>query len=137
MGKYIDLTQLGPVPANFLLSSYVPQLDILPRTQVFVTHAGTNSVMESLYYGVPMVLIPQQPEQQMHARRAVELGLGVMLDKGAVTAASLREAVEQVAQNAQYRERAQSMQQVTRDGGGYQRAADAIIQFTQEYAKKS
>jgi MGT family glycosyltransferase len=135
VGKSTDVSQFGPVPANFLLSSYVPQLDILPRTQVFVTHAGTNSLMESLYYGVPMVLIPQQPEQQMHARRAVELGLGVQLDKEAVSGVTLREAVECVARNGEYRERAQSMQQVIRESGGYQRAADAIVQFTREHVK--
>lgn len=134
VGKRTDLTQLGPIPVNFLLSPYVPQLDILSRARVFVTHAGTNSLMESLYYGVPMVLIPQQPEQQMHARRAVELGLGVMLDKGAVTAAALSEAVERIAQNAEYRERTQSMQQILRKAGGYRQAADAIIQFTQASA---
>ncbi|GHO94451.1 putative UDP-glucosyltransferase YjiC [Reticulibacter mediterranei] len=133
VGKSTDTTQLGAVPDNFLLSPYVPQLEILPRTQVFVTHAGTNSVMESIYYGVPMVLIPQQPEQQMHARRTVELGLGVQLDKGAVTAASLREAVEHVANDPQYRTHAQEMQQRMHEDGGYQRATDAIIEFTQKH----
>jgi MGT family glycosyltransferase len=133
VGKSTDTTQLGAIPANFLLSPYVPQLEILPRTQVFVTHAGTNSVMESMYYGVPMVLIPQQPEQQMHARRTVELGLGVQLDKGAVTAASLCEAVECIANDPQYRTRAQAMQQRMHEDGGYQRATDAIIEFTQKH----
>jgi MGT family glycosyltransferase len=133
VGKSTDTTQLGSIPANFLLSPYVPQLEILPRTRVFVTHAGTNSVMESMYYGVPMVLIPQQPEQQMHARRTVELGLGVQLDKGAVTAASLREAVERVANDPQYRARAQEMQLRMHEDGGYQRATDAIVEFTQKH----
>jgi MGT family glycosyltransferase len=133
VGKSTDTTQFGAIPANFLLSPYVPQLEILPRTQVFVTHAGTNSVMESMYYGVPMVLIPQQPEQQMHARRTVELGLGVQLDKEAVTAASLREAVERITNNPQYRMRAQEMQQRMHEDGGYQRATDAIIKFTQKH----
>ncbi|MFL5662042.1 MAG: nucleotide disphospho-sugar-binding domain-containing protein, partial [Ktedonobacteraceae bacterium] len=108
---------------------------ILRRTRLFVTHAGTNSVMESMYFGVPMVLIPQQPEQHMHAERVVDLGLGVMLDKGNVTASTLREAVERVAQDAAYRERAQRMQQSVRAAGGYQRAVDAIMQFTEEHVR--
>jgi MGT family glycosyltransferase len=136
VGKSTDTTQLGAVPDNFLLSPYVPQLEILPRARVFVTHAGTNSVMESMYYGVPMVLIPQQPEQHMHARRTVELGLGVQLDKGAVTAASLREAVERVVNDPQYHTRAQAMQQRMHEDGGYQRATDAIIEFTQKYVAR-
>ena len=135
IGKHIDLTTLGPVPENFLLSPYVPQLDILPRTRLFVTHAGTNSVMESMYFGVPMVLIPQQPEQQMHAQRVVDLGLGVMLDKGSVTASTLREAVERVAHDEAYRERSQRMQQSVRAAGGYQRAVDTIMQFTEEHMR--
>ncbi len=135
IGKLLDPTTLGPVPDNFLLSPYVPQLEILPRTHIFVTHAGANSVIESMYYGVPMVLIPQQPEQQLHAQRVVDMGLGVMLGKDTMSAATLREAVERVAQDPTYRERMQQMQQVTRAGGGYERAADAIMQFTQVLAR--
>jgi MGT family glycosyltransferase len=136
VGKATDTTQLGAIPDNFLLSPYVPQLEILPRAQVFVTHAGTNSVMESMYYGVPMVLIPQQMEQHMHARRTVELGVGVPLDKGVVTVASLREAVERIASDPQYRARAQAMQQRMHEDGGYQRATDAIIEFTQKHVAR-
>jgi MGT family glycosyltransferase len=131
IGKQTDRSTLDPVPANFLLSAYVPQLEILPRTQLFVTHAGTNSVMESMYFGVPMVLIPQQPEQQLHAQRVMDMGLGVMLEKETVNATTLREAVEHVAHDPMYRERIQHMQQSVRTAGGYQRAADAIMEFTQ------
>lgn len=81
-----------------------------------------------------MVLIPQQPEQRLHAQRVVDMGLGVMLEKDAVSALTLREAVERVAHDPAYRERMQQMQHVTRSGGGYQRAADVIMQFVQERA---
>lgn len=128
-GKDTDLAQLGTIPENFLLSPSVPQLEILPRTRVFVTHAGTNSVMESLYYGVPMVLIPQQWEQQAHAKRLVDLGAGLLLEKGALTPTTLREAVLRVAQDNAYHEHAHRLQQSTRAAGGQQRAAEAIIQF--------
>ena len=62
-GKYVDAATLSPIPDNFLVSPYVPQLDILSRARVFVTHAGMNSTMESLYYGVLMVAVPQMQEQ--------------------------------------------------------------------------
>ena len=130
IGKRTDLAALGPIPENFLLSPYVPQLEILLRTQLFVTHAGTNSVMESMYFGVPMVLIPQQPEQQLHAQRVVDMGLGVMLEKETVNATTLRDAVERVAHDPLYRQRMQHIQQSLHAAGGYQRAADAIMEFT-------
>ncbi len=134
-GRHVDPAALGPVPDNFLVSPYVPQLEILPRTQVFVTHGGMNSTMESLYYGVPMVAIPQMFEQEMTARRIAEMGLGIALEKEVVNVTTLREAVERVATEAAFRERVRSMQQITRKAGGYQRAADAIMQFAQEYAR--
>jgi MGT family glycosyltransferase len=129
-GNDFACAQPDSVPANFFISRHVPQLDILSRARVFITHAGTNSIMESLYYGVPMVLIPQQPEQQMHAARASELGIGVLLNKKTLTASTLREAVECVASHREYRDNAQRMQQIVHDAGGYQRAADAIVQFS-------
>ncbi len=129
-GKRTDLSAIGKVPQNFLLSAYVPQLDILPRTQLFVTHAGTNSVMESMYFGVPMVLIPQQPEQYMHAQRTMDMGLGMLLERDSVNATTLREAVERVADDPSYNDRLQQAQQAVRAAGGYQRAADAIMEFT-------
>ncbi len=51
------------------------------KTDVFVTHSGMNSVNESLYYGVPMVLFPQHSEQRMVAKRVVHLGAGIMLKR--------------------------------------------------------
>jgi MGT family glycosyltransferase len=134
-GKHVDPAELGPVPDNFLVAPYVPQLEILPRAHVFVTHGGMNSTMESLYYGVPMVAIPQMIEQAMTAQRIAEMGLGVMLEKEAVNVTTLREAVERVANEASFRERVQSMQRITREAGGYLRAVDVIIQFAEEHAK--
>ena len=81
IGNKIDQMTLGPIPANFLVHSYVPQLDVLQYTDIFITHGGTNSVMEALYYGVPLVVIPQVPQQIITANRVAELGLGVAIEK--------------------------------------------------------
>lgn len=133
-GKQVDPAALGPVPDNFLLSGYAPQLEILARSRVFVTHAGMNSTMESLYYGVPMVAIPQMPEQALTARRIVELGLGVALEDAGVSAAALGDAVAGVAADDAILARTRVMQERTRAAGGYQRAADAIVQFAHQHS---
>lgn len=130
-GGNVDPADLGPVPNNFLVSAYVPQLDILKRARVFVTHSGMNSTMESLYYGVPMVCVPQMIEQNITARRIGDMGLGIMLETAAVNVTTLREAVERVAHDVIMRERVRQMQQITREAGGYQRAVEAIMQFEQ------
>jgi MGT family glycosyltransferase len=97
-----------------------------------VTHGGANSVMEGLYYGIPMIIIPEGPERKMNAERIVDHGLGIQLDKNTLTATTLRNAVEHIAQNPSYHEQAQVLSRATREAGGYERAVDAISQYTQK-----
>ena len=131
VGTRIDPSTIVRIPDNFLVRLHVPQLEVLEHTDVFITHGGMNSVMEAIYYGVPMVVVPQQPEQAMTAARVAELGLGVALEPGQVTAGALRDAVTTISSDAGYRSRIAHMQQAARDAGGYLRAADVIQQFGQ------
>ena len=128
-GTRMDPSTLVRIPDNFLVRPHVPQLEVLEHTDVFVTHGGMNSVMEAIYYGVPMVVVPQQPEQAMIAARVAELGLGVALESGKITADALRDAVTTISGDPGYRSCLAHMQQAARDAGGYLRAADVIQQF--------
>lgn len=130
-GTRIDPAVLSEPPANFLIAPHVPQLEVLERTDLFVSHGGMNSIMESLWFGVPLVVVPQMMEQEMNACRVQELGLGLMLDRETLTPEKLRAAVDQVAGDPAFRSRVQEMQQEIRQSGGYRRAADAIISYMQ------
>ena len=48
----------GNIPSNIWTYSYVPQLEVLQHTDLFITHGGMNSVNEAMYYGVPMLVMP-------------------------------------------------------------------------------
>ncbi len=117
------------IPDNFLVAAYVPQLAVLARTNIFISHGGMNSVMESLSNGVPLIIIPQILEQEVTAQRVQDLGLGIALNRTTVTADILREAVTRIAHDPAFRTRAQDMQQLMQAAGGYQRATEAIIQY--------
>jgi len=71
--------ELGPVPANVLLRSYVPQLALLSRSSVFVNHGGANSVMEAIACGVPMLLVPLCNDQFHQVHFIERAGIGGML----------------------------------------------------------
>ncbi len=129
VGPDVDRTTFPPIPGNFFVAPRVPQLEVLARANLFISHGGMNSTMESLSYGVPLVVIPQISEQAATARRVQELGLGIALDREMVTAERLREAVAQVAHDPSYRTNAHNMQNTIIDSGGYQRATDAVMQF--------
>jgi MGT family glycosyltransferase len=130
VGRQADLDALSPVPANFMLRRSVPQLDVLARSSAFVTHAGINGVHEGLYFGVPLVLVPQHFEQLLNTRRVAARGAGVAIDarvrRRPVTAAGLREALTAVLSDPRYREAARTLQQSMQAGGGYVEAANEI-----------
>ncbi|MFE2757172.1 macrolide family glycosyltransferase [Actinosynnema sp. NPDC059335] len=117
----LDPALLGPLPGNFAVAPRVPQVAVLRHAAVFLSHAGMNSIMESLYHGVPFVTVPQIPEQRAIAARAAELGLGVTLEDQ--TPEGLRSAV---AAAAGHRAAVERMREVVRSSGGAPMAADAV-----------
>ena len=120
---------LGIAPANFLVRSFVPQLALLEHARVFVTHGGMNSANEGLYFGVPLVVVPQRGDQFIVAGRTAELGAGVPIFPREVNAGRLLSAVEAVLGGVQFGERARELGASLRNAGGYVRAADAIESF--------
>ncbi len=131
VGQKTDLEALGAIPANFIVRRHVPQLEVLQRAALFITHAGINSVHEGLYYNVPLLLVPQQQEQAMVAARVVELGAGEKLGKAQASAANLRAAAARILNDNRCRERAAAIGETFRSAGGYRRAADEILKLSQ------
>lgn len=127
IGDHFDAAVLGPLPANTTVASFVPQLDVLPDTTVFVNHGGMNSVMESLFHGVPMVVVPQIPEQVCTARAVSASKLGVAVDPRVSSADVLRDAVTTAARDPAIAENVRAMQQVVRATNGPRDAAAAIL----------
>jgi MGT family glycosyltransferase len=130
IGSNVSEASLGPAPRNFSVQAFVPQLDVLQSASVFVTHGGMNSVSESLYYGVPLVVIPQMSEQELVGRRVEQLGAGLYLAKPKAAAATLRESVERVLGDEGFRKQAGVVRESFLAAGGVTRAADAIVRFT-------
>ena len=131
IGNKVDPNSLGAAPDNFIVAPYVAQPTILQYTTNFLTHGGMNSVsvMESLYYGVPMVVIPQMPEQEITAEWVVQLNLGLALEKAEVTASLLESAVTRVMNELKIGDCVRQMQQVVQATVGYQQAGDEILGY--------
>ena len=131
-GENAPEARTGEAPPNFIVRRFVPQLDVLARASAFVTHGGMNSVSESLYHGVPVVVIPQMGEQAIVGRRAEQLGAGLYLANDDVTPESLRASVQHLLGDSQFREQAARVRESFHSAGGVERAVDAIIAFTRE-----
>jgi MGT family glycosyltransferase len=101
---------LGQAPPNVTVLEHAPQLAILSRATVMVTHAGLNSVKESISMGVPMVALPVARDQPGNAARIAYHGLGVHLDYRRLTPTGLRAAIDLVRKTPTYRHATRRMQ---------------------------
>jgi zeaxanthin glucosyltransferase len=114
------------IPANAQVLGYGPQLALLKRASLVITHAGMNTTLESLTQGLPMVALPIANEQPGIAARIRHAGVGDWLPVRGLTPTKLRGAVEKVHAHARYRERAtECARQIAKDGG-LSRAAEII-----------
>lgn len=126
----IDPASLKDIPANVEVGQMVPQLDILSQASVFITHAGMGGTGEAIYYGVPMIAIPQMEEQAITARQIEKLGLGcAFLDKNAITSESLKAAILKLLTEPSYKATAEEFSQDMKRLGGAVASADALMRF--------
>ncbi|UPK46712.1 macrolide family glycosyltransferase [Paenibacillus pabuli] len=133
VGDRTHITDLGAIPENFIVKRYVPQMDVLQSAKLFITHGGMNSTNEGLYFGVPLIVIPQSADQPIIAEQVVNRGAGISLQMKTLTANQLFEAVEHVLNTPSFEKAAASMQESFRKSGGYPYAVDAIFKFKAQH----
>lgn len=107
IGKAFDAGDFTAVPANVILSGWVPQLEVLSRSTLMISHGGFGTVQECILMGVPMVIFPLLPERDMDrcAERVVYHGLGVRGEIEQVSSVELGVLIEEVLRNKSFNER--------------------------------
>ena len=126
--KDIKRSDLGKKPNNFYVDEYLPQLQILKKANLFLTHGGMNSINESLYYGVPMIVFPQMLEQKANAYRIEELGAGIMC-KSKLTESILDKHINIISSNNNYLNNAKKYSIILKKTGGYREATKLILDY--------
>ena len=132
VGSQEAAASFDEIPPHVLVKPYVPQLAVLDRASVFVTHAGTNSVFESLLAGVPMLMCPQGGDQPIFAEQIESLGAGRWLHEASLDAPMLRSQIESVLTHPQMARQARTIGDGLRAAGGTVRAAEIISDFAQQ-----
>jgi zeaxanthin glucosyltransferase len=126
LGGGASVDEMGRLPGDPIVVPFAPQLELLKRAALCITHAGLNTALECLSQGVPMVAIPITNDQPGVAARIAWTGTGELVPPRKLTPARLRAAVERVMSNASYRTAAQRLQQAISRHGGPRQAADLI-----------
>jgi MGT family glycosyltransferase len=128
VGRNVDPNDLGPVPANTIVVSSAPQIELLKRATLCITHAGLNTTLEALAQGVPLVAIPIGYDQPGVASRIAYHGVGEFVELGDLSKRRLSELIAKVTSNPSYRDKARWFQTVLREKRGLDVAADIIEQ---------
>ena len=125
VGDRVSPQALGPLPEQISVFPQVDQIAVLQKADVFLSHGGMNSVSESLYYGVPLVLLPQTKEQQGVTEQVCRLGAG--LRPRDAKGPALLSAIRTVLTDPLYREAAGRLSESFRRCPGAAGAADKIL----------
>lgn len=115
VGKKTNIDDLGDIPKNFNVYNYVPQLEVLKQTDIFITHGGMNSSSEALYNEIPLVIVPQFGDQFIVGKRVENLGAGVLLPASEATVTKLQESISLILNNSSYKENAIKLGQSLRE----------------------
>lgn len=126
LGPDLDRRSAGILDANTIAVPYAPQLEILRRATVCITHAGLNTALESLAQGVPMVAIPVTNDQPGVAARIAWTRTGTVVPLRRLTVPRLRNAIRKVLDDPLYREGARRLQTAVQTANGLERAADIM-----------
>jgi len=126
VGHALRLGDLGPLPANAVVVNQAPQLPLLGRASLTVTHAGLNTVLESLAQGVPQVAIPVSYDQPGVAARIAHHGTGLVGSLDGLTTPGLAALLREALDNPSYRKNARQIQNAIRRTDGLSRAAELL-----------
>jgi zeaxanthin glucosyltransferase len=119
---------LQGLPGNPLVVRYAPQLQLLKKATLTITHAGLNTTLECLTNAVPMVAIPIANDQPGVASRIVWSGCGEAIPVKKVNVNNLRKVIKKVLTEKSYKQNASRLQVAIQKAGGVKRAIDIIEQ---------
>ncbi|MCA9068893.1 MAG: glycosyltransferase [Planctomycetaceae bacterium] len=121
-----DAGNLQNLPDSAIVVDFAPQLELLRRADLAITHAGMNTVMEALSQGVPLICLPVTNDQPAVAARVAWTQTGTTLPLKSLAATNLREAIQRLLTQDIYQHRARQMQVAIEQAGGLERAADIV-----------
>lgn len=116
-------------PSNVILCNFAPQLEILAKADLFVTHGGMNSTHEGIFFEVPLVVVPQGGDQFLVAQTVEHNKLGKWLNRKRLSPEKLLRTVEELIDDKQTKQNLKKMSQALKNAGGYLKAADEVQAF--------
>ena len=128
MGHYVRAEEFDSVPSNAVLVNEAPQLAILKKAYLAITHGGLNTVKECIFFGVPMIVFPIIGDQMGNAVRVAFHRIGVAGDMKTATAESIRSQLGELESDPGFKTTAVTMMEAFHKAEREQRAVALIEQ---------
>jgi len=103
VSHYLDPKEIGPLPSNTVIVKRAPQLELLKRASVCITHAGMSTVLEALAQCVRQVEIPVTNDQPGVATRIANKKIGLFVPLKDLTPSHLSLLLDKVLNDSAYR----------------------------------
>src|SRR5262249_16851773 len=126
IGNQITPEQIGETASNVLLVAYAPQIELLKRSSVCITHAGLNTVLEALRFGVPLLAIPITNDQPGVAARIAHKKAGLVISHENLSSYDLPALVTHAVENSTLRTNACHLGESISKTDGLAMAAELI-----------
>ncbi len=137
IGNKLTTEQLGDLPSNFTIKNFLPQLEVLEQADIFITHAGFNSVSEAIYFGVPMLALPQVNDQFMVAKKISSLQLGITENIKELSYHLLRDKVESLMADTEIKENCLKMSREMKESTKLEQVVMKLEQYAAAYERES
>jgi UDP:flavonoid glycosyltransferase YjiC (YdhE family) len=126
VGSHAQPASFGPMPSNVVAVSRAPQLQILSKATLMISHGGFNSVKECIFFGVPMVLFPSFGDTPAVTARVLYHGLGLRGNTRNVTSRQIGSLIDTVALESSFKTRIEQMRKKFVEAETSQRAIQAV-----------
>lgn len=128
LGSKINPEAVQRLPGSPLVVEYAPQVEVIAKASLTITHGGLNTVLDSLSHGVPLIAIPITYEQPGNAARIKWTGTGEVIPLSSLSIPRLRATIGRVLTEDFYLNNALRLKRSLHSAGGVKRAGDIVEQ---------
>ncbi|WP_158795364.1 glycosyltransferase [Pedobacter sp. L105] len=116
-------------PDNFIVSSFVPQAELMPKMDVVICHGGFNTVNDTFINGLPMLITPIAYDHFHTAKLIEDAGCGIKIRYKRLRIEDLKKAVFELLENPSYRSAALRIKETFIHAGGNEKAVQLLEEF--------
>ena len=134
IGQNTDILDLGKVPSNFWIFNSVAQLEVLKHADLFITHGGMTSINEAMYCGVPVIVAPQNVENELVAKSVLKYNIGKVIYKENFNVDILRNYANEVITLSEYRSNMETYKDTIMNNNEKDNVIDEIENYINSYS---